>query len=280
MQLRNERVMRRRSKRRGLFLWRSALCLCLLSLLFAAARGTTAVIEGMSSPRTDSSAREDLSSAGPPASAALPAAAPASSAPASGLPAQRQKPEARFDDALFIGDSRTEALRNYDGLDGATYCALKGLMVNTVYTRREISVHGKKMTVMQAAAAQKYGKIYVMLGLNELGWSRTETFVSDYKKIVGDLRKEQPGARIYLQSVLPVSAKKSSGSSVYNNDKIASYNAAIQKIAAEEGAVFLNVAQAVSSGGALPPEASADGVHLNSAYCAKWCAYLKTHTEP
>ena len=30
--------------------------------------------------------------------------------------------------------------------------------------------------------------------------------------------------------------------------------------------------------GALPADASTDGVHLNKAYCQKWLAYLKNHT--
>ena len=31
--------------------------------------------------------------------------------------------------------------------------------------------------------------------------------------------------------------------------------------------------------GALPEEASTDGVHLNKEYCLKWLDYLKSHTN-
>lgn len=284
----NEKVMRYRRRRRGLFLWRTALCLCLLLLLFVAARGTTAVIKGISGSVPATSAQEGSSGSEPSAPSQVPAAVPDPPAslppgnapsPESGPEAPDAKPGSWFDDALFIGDSRTEALRNYGGLGDATYYAVKGLMVNTVYTRREISVHGTKKTVMQAAASRKYGKIYIMLGVNELGWSSMQTFVSDYKTMVRDLKKDQPEARIYLQSILPVTAKKSADSKIYNNDKIASYNSAIRKIAKGENVTFLNIAEAVSSGGVLPDDASGDGVHLNSAYCAKWCDYLKTHTD-
>lgn len=280
--------MRSRKRRRKLFLWRTALCLCLVLLLFAVVKGTTAVIKGISGSIPVSSTRDGSSGSEPPAPSQAPAyvsGLPVSSSPGnapspeSEPQARSEKPETWFDDALFIGDSRTEALRNYDGLGGATYFAVKGLMVNTVYTRAEIDVRGQKKTVMQAAASQKYGKIYIMLGVNELGWSSRDTFVSDYKKMIGDLKKDQPGVRVYLESILPVSAKKSAESSVYNNDRIASFNHTIQKIAEDEKVGYLDIGRAVAAGGVLPDDASVDGVHLNSAYCAKWCDYLKTHTE-
>ncbi|QAT48356.1 hypothetical protein EQM14_00375 [Caproiciproducens sp. NJN-50] len=301
MQPISEKVLRRRRRRRKLFLWRAAVCLCFLSLLVAAAEGTTAVIKDFAGSGRPASAVPGASSAPPPASSrALPSSSafPASSQPApsskapddppsaaeapssgTGLPVSAPAPEGWFSDALFIGDSRTEGLRNYDGLPGATYYAVKGLMVNTVYTKDEIEEKGKKETVMQAQAKHPFGKIYIMLGVNELGWSSMQTFVSDYKKMVADLKKDHPKARIYLQAIFPVSARKSAESSIYNNNKIVSYNQAIQKIAKQENVVFLDAAQAISAGGVLPEEASMDGVHLNSEYCAKWCDYLKTHTE-
>lgn len=284
----NEKVMRYKKRRRGLFLWRTALCLCLFLLLFAVVRGTTAVIQGISDSIPVSSTPGVSSGSEPPAPSQAPAYVPGppvssspgnAPSPESEPQAQDSKPESWFDDALFIGDSRTEALRNYDGLGGATYFAVKGLMVNTAYTRAEIGVGGRKETVMQAAASQKYGKIYIMLGVNELGWSSMDTFVSDYKKMIGDLKKDQPGVRIFLESVLPVSAKKSAESSVYNNDRIASFNNAIKRIAKDEDIAYLDVGGAVSVNGVLPDDASADGVHLNAAYCAKWCDYLKAHTD-
>lgn len=292
MQPISEKVLRRRRRRRKLFLWRTAVCLCLLSLLVAAAEGTTAVIKDLtksadvSSSGPSASSRPDSSA--PPASPSQPpvsqepaALSSAARTPSSetGLPVSASAPEGWFSDALFIGDSRTEGLRNYDGLPGATYYAVKGLMVNTVYTKREVADNGTKETVMQAQAKHPFGKIYVMLGVNELGWSSMQSFVSDYKKMAEDLKKDHPKARIYLQAIFPVSAQKSTGSSIYNNDKIAAYNQAILKIAEQENIGFLDTARAVSTDGVLPENASTDGVHLNSEYCAKWCDYLKTHTE-
>ena len=289
MQPVNEKVLRRRRRRRGLFLWRAAVCLCVLFLLIAVAEGAGAVMKDFSfsapaqpSPavaRPASSRPEPVSSQAWPASSqpSAPASRAEESVPASAPPASA--PQGWFSDALLIGDSRTEGLRNYDGLPGATYYAVKGLMVNTVYTRNEIPGNGTKLTVMQAQAKHSFGKIYVMLGVNELGWSSMQSFVTDYEKMVNDLKKDHPKSKIYLQALFPVSAQKSAESSIYKNDKIVSYNRAIQNIAEKESVVFLDTARAVSKDGVLPEGASADGVHLNAEYCGIWCDYLKTHTE-
>lgn len=299
MQPVNEKVLRRRRRRRKLFLWRTAVCLCVLFLLLAAAKGATAVMKDLSSSvpaqPVSSAARPGSSRPKPPSSAsARPASSrtqPASSQVQSSSPASQEKesstvslpaasaPQGWFSDALLIGDSRTEGLRNYDGLPGATYYAVKGLMVNTVYTRKAVTENGAKLTVMQAQAKHSFGKIYVMLGINELGWSSMQSYVSDYEKMVGDLKKGHPKAKVYLQALFPVSAQKSTESSIYKNDKIASYNRAIQDIAKKENVVFLNTAQAVSKDGALPEGASADGVHLNAEYCKIWCDYLKANAK-
>lgn len=297
MHLRKEKILRQKRRRRKLLLWRTFIFLCVIIPLLVSVKNTEAVRKDLPIPSVPSSSApvssERPNSSGPPpvlsqapavSESYATAASGTSPSPESGVfesesSVSSETPENWFSDALFIGDSRTEGLRNYGGLKGATYYALKGLMVNTVYTRREISENGTKKTVMQAQAAHPFGKIYIMLGVNELGWSSTQVFVDDYTKMVRDIKKAHPKAKIYLQAIFPVSAKKSAESSIYTNDKIASYNHIIKNIAENEDVIFLDTTQAVSKNGVLPDDASTDGVHLNFKYCAKWCEYLKTHIK-
>lgn len=58
--------------------------------------------------------------------------------------------DAYFDDAVFIGDSRTEGLILYTGLANATVYANQGLMVDTVFTRPVIQMDGQKLSVVDA----------------------------------------------------------------------------------------------------------------------------------
>ena len=184
-----------------------------------------------------------------------------------------------YSDAAFIGDSRTEALKTYGLLKGADYYTYKGLKVDTVFTEPCIDVDGSKMTVMDAIGRKQYKRIYIMLGVNELGWVSTDIFIDDYGKIIDNLKETQPGATIYVQSILPVSAKKSEIDEIYNNPRINEFNGLIQAMAEEKGVTYLPVNTAVmDETGALPAGASTDGVHPNIDYCRKWTAYLDENT--
>ncbi len=184
-----------------------------------------------------------------------------------------------YSDAAFIGDSRTEALKTYGLLNGATYYTYKGLKVDTVFTEPYIDEGGTKMTVMDAIARHQYKRVYIMLGVNELGWVSTDIFIDDYGKIIDELKKSQPDATIYVQSILPVSAKKSEQDSIYNNPRINEFNALIEQMAKDKGATYLRVNEALmDESGSLPADASTDGVHPNIDYCRKWTVYLDANS--
>ena len=240
-----------------------------------AASGTAS---GAVSAETASGEPEESAAASGAESAADAASAvsePASSAVSEAPPAE----PGDYSDAAFIGDSRTEALKTYGLLKGATYYTYKGLKVDTVFTEPYIDEGGTKMTVMDAIVRHQYKRVYIMLGVNELGWVSTDIFIDDYGKIIDELKKSQPDATIYVQSILPVSAKKSEQDSIYNNPRINEFNALIEQMAKDKGATYLRVNEAVmDESGSLPADASTDGVHPNIDYCRKWTAYLDANS--
>ena len=240
-----------------------------------AASGTAS---GAVSAETASGEPEESAAASGAESAADAASAvsePASSAVSEAPPAE----PGDYSDAAFIGDSRTEALKTYGLLKGATYYTYKGLKVDTVFTEPYIDEGGTKMTVMDAIARHQYQRIYISLGVNELGWVSTDIFIEDYGRIIDTLRESNPDATIYVQAILPVSAKKSEQDDVYNNPRINEFNALIEQMAKDKGATYLAVNTAVmDETGALPVGASTDGVHPNIDYCRKWTAYLDANS--
>ena len=218
-------------------------------------------------------------SAGETASQADASEPAASDAPVSEAGTDSSAPQAvepgDYSDAAFIGDSRTEALKTYGLLKNATYYTYKGLKVDTVFTEACIDEGGTKMTVMDAISLHQYNRIYISLGVNELGWVSTDIFIEDYGKIIDTLKETQPNATIYVQAILPVSQKKSEQDKIYNNPRINEFNALLEQMAADKGVVYLPVNTAVmDETGSLPVGASTDGVHPNIDYCRKWVAYL------
>ena len=185
-----------------------------------------------------------------------------------------------FEDACFIGDSRTQGLLLFAGPGNATDFTSKGLNISQVFNSQTVELGKQKYTVNDALGMRQFGKVYIMLGVNELGWTYPQVFVDQYGDLIDRIKETSPDADIFVQSILPVSAARSAKGDYVNNDRIAEYNAMLKDLCREKGAAYLNVQEAVEDeNGCLPADATTDGVHLNKTYCLKWLDYLKTHTD-
>ncbi len=184
-----------------------------------------------------------------------------------------------FDDAVFVGDSRTEGLRMYSGLTNARFFSGVGLSVDRVFTDQIVNLNGQYLTVADALRAADYGKVYIMLGMNELGWVYESVYADYYAQIIDIIRETHPDAVIYVQSILPVSQWKDGSNEVYTNANVVRLQKALCEICEEKGVYYLNVAEAVQDeNGFLPGDATPDGMHLTAEYCKIWMEYLRTHT--
>jgi len=183
-----------------------------------------------------------------------------------------------FHDAVFIGDSRTQGLMTCSDLSDATFYAVKGLMVNTIFTEPVVKTKNGNQTIIDALKTKKFGKVYIMLGINELGWAYNDVFIRKYGEVIDAIQKSQPTAKIVVQAIFPVTEKKSTSDKIYNNANIARYNILIQKMAQEKKITYLNVSPALTdSKGDLCAGATTDGIHLNHTYSQKWCDFLKAN---
>lgn len=184
-----------------------------------------------------------------------------------------------FDDAVFIGDSRTEGLILYTGLSNAASYTHKGLMVNTVFTEPVVNKNGEKIPVIEALRKTDFKKVYIMFGINETGWPYNQEFKEEYGKLIDEIKSINPRAIIYVQQIIPVTDQLSATHRYVKNGKIREFNKLIRLLAEEKEVYYIDTASAVAmANGSLPEEAAIDGIHLNLKYCKKWLEYLKTHT--
>ena len=183
-----------------------------------------------------------------------------------------------FADTVFLGDSRTEGFHLYSGLQEGEYLYAVGATVESVFTKPTQETAAGKVPMLDALAELECGKVYIMLGANELGWPRSEAFHDQYGKVIDRIREDHPDAEVVIQSILPVSAVQESKGSYVNNGRIQTYNAILEELALEKECPYLNVSEAVTGeDGCLRPELTTDGIHLNTAGCKEWLNYLKTH---
>ncbi len=184
-----------------------------------------------------------------------------------------------FDDALFIGDSRTVGMQDYSGLTNATFLAKTGMNVYEVLEDKFTEPgSNKEVSVLQMLKNHKYGKIYFMVGINELGTGNTGTFQKAYARVLRKFRRLQPDAVIYIQGIIPVSKVKASGDAVFNNVNINDKNVAIAHLADGKNIFYLDVSgKLTDKKGYLKADYTSDEVHMYAQYYELWTNYLMKH---
>lgn len=187
-----------------------------------------------------------------------------------------------FSDAAFIGDSRTEGLMLYSGIGQVDKYTSIGISIFKLESKKAVTIDGVDYTLVEALAQKQYKKVYICLGVNELGYFNDQGFYDSYCKVIDDIRASQPNAVIYIQNLIPLNEDviaARGGSPYLTNEHLRVYNELIQKVAQEKQVVYLDLYSSfVGEDGQLPADASTDGVHLSGSYYKAWLEYLKTHT--
>ncbi len=185
-----------------------------------------------------------------------------------------------FDDAVFLGDSLTNGIKVYDVMSNTTVISSTGISLENIFSKAVVKQEdGSYATMLEALGKTTPAKIYIMMGANSIGWDK-ETFLKYYARLLDAVAEQHPESILYVQSILPVTAKKEAEAPVFSNARIDEYNLALLALTQQKGMQFLYVAEAFKDEtGALPDEASPkDGIHFGRSYYMKWFDYLRTHT--
>ena len=186
-----------------------------------------------------------------------------------------------FADAVFIGDSRTVGMFEYGGLEEtAAFYASTGLTVYKMFDSAIVPVPGqkKKITVEEALQQNTFAKIYLMIGINEMGTGTVESFLEAYRGAVAHLQELQPDAIIYLQGIMRVTSERSAQGDYIHNEGIDARNEGIAQMADNEKIFYLDVNPLIcDETGGMIPDYTFDGVHLKAKYIEIWKDYLKSH---
>lgn len=186
-----------------------------------------------------------------------------------------------FDDALFIGDSRTVGLMEYSGLkEHADFYASTGLTIYKLFGAEIVPVEGSKdnISIEEALTEKQFSKIYLMVGINEMGTGTVDSFVAEYEKVVAHLQELQPDAIIYIQAIIRVSTKRSAQGDYIHNEGINARNEGLSLLADDQKIFYLDVNPLIcDEEGGLIQDYTFDGVHLKAKYIAIWKDFLMEH---
>ena len=186
-----------------------------------------------------------------------------------------------YDDAVFLGDSRLDGFRLYAGPSGAAYFTEAGAKTLSIQEKNTARLpDGSKVPILKALEGKTFSKIYLNLGMNNLGdYDIQKEFIDAYADDIDRIRAIQPDCDIYLMTLFPVTAEQEAKGSYVNNKAISDLNDCIRSLAAEKGAYLLEADTLLrDENGDLPAECSFDGIHLTPDACKLWRQYLDTHT--
>ena len=179
-----------------------------------------------------------------------------------------------FDDALFIGDSRTVGISEYGDLNNAIFFANTGMSVYNVFEKNVSVPQVGKLKLEQLLTYKKFGKIYIMLGINELGYNQEKT-LKKYKDLLKFIQEKQSNAIIYIEANLHVAAERSNKDKTINNININKINNEISKLADNEKIFFIDVNEKFDDeNGNLSSNYTQDNVHIYAKYYKEWSDWL------
>ncbi len=185
-------------------------------------------------------------------------------------------PDGYFDDALFIGDSRTVGIQLYGSIQEATYFCSVGMSAYGVpYEKVEIDGLGT-VTLRTLLQSKSFGKIYIMLGIND-DLTKPESIIKSYATLLDLIKEYCPDAVIYVEANIHVGAHPSAASTV-NNDNINGLNELLFEFCDGERIFYLDVNPVFDDNeGKLGDEYSGDGIHFRVDYYKQWTEWIKNN---
>ncbi len=176
---------------------------------------------------------------------------------------------------VFIGDSITDLCPlddYYQDLPLACYNrGIGGDTTEGVLKRLQVSLFDIAPT-----------KIVLMIGTNDVDGGKSEEYIlSNYEKIICEIKKELPQVELYCMSIIPQNEVLESYSELdtqANNVKIISINQKIKVLAENSGATYVDLyPMLLGSEGNLNKAYSDDGLHLNANGFVVWSTLIKPY---
>lgn len=187
-----------------------------------------------------------------------------------------------FDDAVFIGDSISAALKSWHektGCFGEAMFMTRNTMglENTLDGRITISYQGQKLSPEEAVLASGKKKVFVMLGHNDILLYKVEGCLERWEEFARRIMEMNPDVELYIQSCTPMSwVSQTDG---FNNEMLTELNEGLRLFCEEKGYHYVETAPWFRdlSNGMADVYSSDKYVHINFDGAALWERILKAY---
>lgn len=175
-----------------------------------------------------------------------------------------------FDNSLFIGESRTAGLYYSDVFSSSDFLFDSQGTIETVYEDAFSLNDSSDRTVTEALSDGDYDSVFLMFGMNELGWSSDDYFLSYYEKLVNLIKETSPDVTIYIQSAVYVTEGYEEDVEWIENSHVDTFNELLQGICDGETVIYLDVNTAMTENGYLASENSSNGFQFTAEHMSVW----------
>lgn len=211
-----------------------------------------------------------------------------------GLVQSARVDDSYFNDTIFVGDSVSKKLEYYIAAQRKNNPTLLGdakfLTAQSFSARNALrdvtdsSIHptyqGQKMKLEDAIAAINPKRVYIMLGMNDVGVTGVDTAVENMIELLKQIKKKSPNVQIFVQSATP----RVSGSRP-TTEQLFEYNVKLYEYCrylTEYDIWFVDVAHVMRDPeGKLYEDYCSDldsmALHFTNEGCRVWVEYLYTH---
>lgn len=192
-----------------------------------------------------------------------------------------------FEDAVFVGDSLTEGLREYASIENsianiATFISAKNQTPKSFLEGVIVFPDNYRPTQngVEAIVSENPGKVYITLGTNALTFMNRQQLIYYYDQLLTALQEQLPDTIFYVCSITPTTVDEASRRPVFVYDAVYAANNEIAMMASLKGMHYINLHEVLAGeDGYLKPEyAYSDGIHLRPDTYTLWIQYLMSHT--
>jgi len=160
------------------------------------------------------------------------------------------------------------------------FCEWNELLENPKMVNRGIAgdMTGGMLLRLEEITQHQPSKIFLMIGINDLGVRSKDEILKNYEAIVKFISEKTPSTQLYLQSILPTNnSLRKSGKS---NSDIVFLNEKINEIAQKMDLKYINLHPLfLDNNGALDERFTQDGIHLDEAGYQVWKKELKKYID-
>ncbi len=228
---------------------------------------------------------EKQAAAKPKAAAETPSASQTAEAPAAEAASEEtaepvedsglgQVDESYFSDALFIGDARVDGLRLYAPFDGADYFCSTEMTLTDCFNTEAETLGGEPITLTRLLEKKRYGKIYISLGINEMGYD-LDYLENQFETVYDALREAEPAAIIYIMANLHVTKSYAEAESIFRSDRVDELNRRFSLFADGVHSYYLDENEIFDDAeGYLVAAYTEDNTLLSGKYYKLWADFL------